>query len=291
MDDLGVGWRRAGARREATCPLTKLPNAAVAKASKVSGKKNKATDGSSKRPKKRLAGRAMHAAGTEAPASSLVPPATDAHKVFDEMPTSFNDEAYMSTFGVGSNNSHWFQTNDVHFDDHEFEVDKDGEGIINAPKGRASNYTMDEDIFLCNTWLQVSRNATVGGDQNRDAYWIRMKEHFVLHNKSGIDRMERSLRSRWSTINKDCQSSLLHKTYFKERRRRSRKEANEVRKIARNEDAVVEERRLAAEERRVVAEERKVALEEKKLAMKERTRLLEWEKYLFFMDTSTLDEK
>ncbi|KAI5018690.1 hypothetical protein ZWY2020_043578 [Hordeum vulgare] len=32
-----------------------------------------------------------------------------------------------------------------------------------------------------------------------------MKEHFDLHNKSGIDRSTQSLRSRWSTINRDCQ--------------------------------------------------------------------------------------
>ncbi|KAI5016167.1 hypothetical protein ZWY2020_006018 [Hordeum vulgare] len=32
-----------------------------------------------------------------------------------------------------------------------------------------------------------------------------MKEHFDLRNVSGIDRSARSLRSRWSTINKDCQ--------------------------------------------------------------------------------------
>ena len=83
---------------------------------------------------------------------------------------SFNDETYMSTMGVGSNNSHWSQTNEMHFDDHEFEVDKDGEGIVDAPKGRGGNYTMDEDILLCNTWLQVSRDPAVGGDQSRDAY-------------------------------------------------------------------------------------------------------------------------
>jgi hypothetical protein len=111
----------------------------------------------------------------------------------------------MSTMGVGSNNSHWSQTNDMHFDDHEFEVDEDGEGIVDAPKGRAGNYTNEEDILICNTWLQVSRDPSVGGDQSRDAYWRRMKEHFDLHNKSGIDRTGRSLRSRWSTINKDCQ--------------------------------------------------------------------------------------
>ena len=64
---------------------------------------------------------------------------------------SFNDEAYMSTMGVGSNNSHWSQTNEMHFDDHEFEVDEDDEDIVDAPKGRGGNYTMDEDILLCNT--------------------------------------------------------------------------------------------------------------------------------------------
>jgi hypothetical protein len=111
----------------------------------------------------------------------------------------------MSTMGVGSNNSHWSQTNEVHEDDHEYEVDEDGEGIVDAPKGRSGNYSMEEDILLCNTWLQVSRDPAVGGDQSRDAYWNRMKEHFDLHNKSGIYRTERSLRSRWSTINKDCQ--------------------------------------------------------------------------------------
>ena len=52
----------------------------------------------------------------------------------------------MSTMGVGSNNSHWSQTNDMHFEDHEFEVDEDGEGIVDAPKGRGGNYTNDKDV-------------------------------------------------------------------------------------------------------------------------------------------------
>ncbi|KAE8821579.1 Tyrosine N-monooxygenase [Hordeum vulgare] len=73
---------------------------------------------------------------------------------------------------------------------------------------------------------------------------------------------------------------------------KARKEANEVRMLSRTQDAADEGRRLAAEERRVAAEERKVSLEEKKLAMEERTRLLKWEKYLFFiMDASSLEEK
>ncbi|KAE8774104.1 Alternative oxidase 1a, mitochondrial [Hordeum vulgare] len=53
---------------------------------------------------------------------------------------------------------------------------------------------------------------------------------------------------------------------------KARKEANEVRKMARTQDAAAEERRLTAEERRVAAEERKVTLEERKVAMKELSR-------------------
>ncbi|KAE8769874.1 hypothetical protein D1007_26857 [Hordeum vulgare] len=66
-------------------PFLKIPNAAVAKKGKVSGGKNKASDGSSRRPKKKLVGSAKDAA-IEAPTSSLVASAADAHKVVDEMP-------------------------------------------------------------------------------------------------------------------------------------------------------------------------------------------------------------
>ncbi|XBI48803.1 hypothetical protein VPH35_112470 [Triticum aestivum] len=406
----------ASAPSRAAAAPSKLPNAARPKKGKTSAKKNKAADGSggTNARGKKLAGRSTAAAAIEVPVSSVVEPAADAHHVFDEMPPSLNDDAYMSTMGVGSNNSHWSQTNDIHLEDHEFEVDEEGEGIVDAPKGRAGNYSTNDDKLLCNTYLQVSRDPSIGGDQSRDAYWGRMKEYFDAHNMSGIDRSERSLRSRWSTINSDCQKWAaaqksvdkinpsgtneddrfnIAQNLFKEETRKTkkgkikkgrvftlshcyevlkndekwknrdglddlhlsnkrkvdddeeeddassddgkrsptpnsvsyskpkrpdgckkdktekkkrkgddelknameaivkaRKEANEVRKMARNQDAAAEERRLAAEERRVAAEERKVALEERKVGMEERSRLLEWEKHLFFLDTSSFND-
>jgi hypothetical protein len=39
-----------------------------------------------------------------------------------------------------------FATHEV---DGEFEVDEEGEGLGDAPKGRSANYTMEEDILLC----------------------------------------------------------------------------------------------------------------------------------------------
>ncbi|XBI56901.1 hypothetical protein VPH35_038412 [Triticum aestivum] len=373
MTSAAGGVAPAPAPARAAAPSSKLPNAARPKKGKTSAKKNKAADGSgtSKARRKKLAGRATGAAATEAPASSLVEPAADAHNMFDEMPPSLNDDAYMSTMGVGSNNSHWSQTNDMHFEDHAFEVDEEGEGIVDAPKGRASNYTNVDDILLCNTWLQVSRDPSVGGDQSRDAYWGRMKEHFAVHNLSGIDRSKRSLRSRWSTINSDCQRWAacqkavdklnpsgtneddrynIAQNLFKEEERTTKKgkikkgrvftlphcynvlkDDEKWKKREDLDDLHLSDKRkrtikldddeeeddassddgkrsptpnlvsyskpkrpdgnqdATAEERRLAAEERKVALEERKVSNEERTRLLKWEKHLFFLDTSNLN--
>ncbi|KAE8792168.1 UDP-glycosyltransferase 73C6 [Hordeum vulgare] len=48
--------------------------------------------------------------------------------------------------------------------------------------------------------------------------------------------------------------------------------------------------KTSAKKNKAAAEERKVALEERKVRNEERTRLLEWEKHLFFLDTSNLNE-
>jgi hypothetical protein len=105
----------------------------------------------------------------------------------------------MDTMNVSSNNY-------VEEEEEEEEpFDDEGEGLIEPYKGRSANYTVAEDVLLCKTWCNVSMDATVGADQNRDTYWARMKEYFDKRNKSGIERTDRSLRSRWSSISTDCQ--------------------------------------------------------------------------------------
>ncbi|KAE8785520.1 hypothetical protein D1007_40760 [Hordeum vulgare] len=78
----------AQAQAPAVMKPSNLPNAARLEKGKTSAKKNKAAGGSgtSKASMKKLAGRVRGEAATEAPASSLVEPAADAHNVFDDMP-------------------------------------------------------------------------------------------------------------------------------------------------------------------------------------------------------------
>jgi hypothetical protein len=49
-------------------------------------------------------------------------------------------------------------------------------------------------------------DPTTGSDQTRETYWMRMKEYFDAHNTSGNEQSVRSLRSRRSGINTDCQN-------------------------------------------------------------------------------------
>jgi hypothetical protein len=94
--------------------------------------------------------------------------------------------------------------NYVHEVEEEYaEVDEEGEGMVGAPTGRKINYTVDEDVLLCKTWLKIGMDPSIGTDQTRDTYWIRMKEYFDA-NTRGVDRTSRSLRSRLSVINQDC---------------------------------------------------------------------------------------
>ena len=92
----------------------------------------------------------------------------------------------------------------MHYEDHGFEVDEEGDRMVDASKGRASNYTMPKDILLCNTWLSVSMDAAIATDQTTYTYWFRMKEHFDARNTTGIEHTNRSIQSRWSLINSDC---------------------------------------------------------------------------------------
>nr|XP_051220971.1 uncharacterized protein LOC127339126 [Lolium perenne] len=114
-----------------------------------------------------------------------------------------DDAIFMETMNVGSS----FMHDEAADGEEEYEdVDEEGEGLIEPrPPGRSANYTIAEDKLFCKTWLTIGMDPTTVTDQTRETYWMRMKEYFNTHNTSGIEGTMRSLRSRWSGINTDCQ--------------------------------------------------------------------------------------
>jgi hypothetical protein len=111
----------------------------------------------------------------------------------------------MEIMNVGSSFMHEDTIVDT-YEEYEEDIDEKEEGLIESrPTGRSANYTIAEDKLLCKTWLTIIMDPTIGTDQKGETYWMRMKEYFDTNNTSGSERTMRSLRSRWSGIDTDCQ--------------------------------------------------------------------------------------
>jgi len=118
-------------------------------------------------------------------------------------------------------NSHYYadlMTQDVD-DDLELSMKPDAtpsSGGKGASK-RGSNYSQEEDIQLCKSWISISNNAIVGTDQSGKTYWERITAHF--HNFRGFhyDRTTNSLEHRCGVIIKEC---MRFQAYYEEVERR-----------------------------------------------------------------------
>lgn len=69
---------------------------------------------------------------------------------------------------------------------------------------RSSNYTHDEDIQLCKSWINISTDAIVGNEQPGKSYWARIAEHYHENRTFESDRNANSLEHRWNVLQKEC---------------------------------------------------------------------------------------
>ena len=53
---------------------------------------------------------------------------------------------------------------------------------------RGRNWTFDEDIALCLTWISISEDGAVDTNQNRKVLWDKIVDKF--HENSNAGRME-----------------------------------------------------------------------------------------------------
>ncbi|XP_024311267.1 glutathione S-transferase T3 isoform X3 [Brachypodium distachyon] len=96
---------------------------------------------------------------------------------------------------------------------------------------RSSNYTHDEDIQLCKSWINISTDAIVGNEQPGKSYWARIAEHYHENRTFESDRNANSLEHRWNVLQKECmkwqanfeqverrhESGIPYKEHMKER--------------------------------------------------------------------------
>ena len=64
-------------------------------------------------------------------------------------------------------------------------------------------WTEDENCNLTISWLAISQDPIVGDNQKDNSFWQRIKDTFLKN--GSFERTIKGLKSKWSTINRDCQ--------------------------------------------------------------------------------------
>ncbi|TVU11881.1 hypothetical protein EJB05_45491, partial [Eragrostis curvula] len=81
------------------------------------------------------------------------------------------------------------------------------------PPKRGSNYSLEEDIQVCKSWINISNDAVVGTDQPGTTYWERIAQDFHKNKDFESDRSANSIEHRCQTILKEC---MRFHGYFEE---------------------------------------------------------------------------
>ncbi|KAE8775621.1 Tyrosine N-monooxygenase [Hordeum vulgare] len=213
--------------------FSKLPDAVVAKKGKVPWMKNKVADGSYRWSKKRLAGHAKDAEVTEALASSLSASAANAYKLTIAHNLFQGEEKKTKKGKMKIGRS--FTLPHCYEELKQDEKWKPREGVNEETNKHKSTIDLDEE------------EEASSDDGNRSP-----TPNLVAYSKP-----KRPNGGKKDAEEKKKRKGDDEQTIAMEAIVNAMEEANEVRKMARNQVAVVEERRLAAEERRVAIEEMK----------------------------------
>ena len=69
---------------------------------------------------------------------------------------------------------------------------------------RTKNFSVEEDKLIVFVWLNTSKDAITGNEQQGGAFWQRILQYLELHGGNHEKRSQSSIKSRWTDINAKC---------------------------------------------------------------------------------------
>ena len=69
---------------------------------------------------------------------------------------------------------------------------------------RTKNFSVEEDKLIVSAWLNMSKDAITGNEQQSGAFWQRILQYLELHGGNHEERSQSSIKSCWTDINAKC---------------------------------------------------------------------------------------
>ena len=69
---------------------------------------------------------------------------------------------------------------------------------------RTKNFSVEEDKLIVSAWLNASKDAITGNEQQGGAFWQRILQYLKLHGGNNEERSQSSIKSCWTDINAKC---------------------------------------------------------------------------------------
>ncbi|GJW78911.1 hypothetical protein Tco_0140593 [Tanacetum coccineum] len=83
-------------------------------------------------------------------------------------------------------------------------VDLDEDDEEEEQNRQCSRWTREEEILLCQCWIENSENSDIGADRNKDSFWGHIMQDFNNSTIQGT-RAKNMFTGKWTRVNGDCQ--------------------------------------------------------------------------------------
>ena len=68
---------------------------------------------------------------------------------------------------------------------------------------QGGNFSVEKDVLLVSAWLNTSVDPMHDNEQKQEKFIAKVWHYFCMHNTNGTKCSSSSLKSRWSTINRE----------------------------------------------------------------------------------------
>ena len=94
---------------------------------------------------------------------------------------------------------------------------------------RTKNFSLEEDKLIMSMWLNMSKDAITGNEQQGGAFWQRILKYLELHGDNHEERSQSSIKYRWTDINAKCSKFVGFHSQIEILRQSGHNEQNNVR--------------------------------------------------------------